>query len=251
MKKTLSWALLLVMGAICFGCSSDPATTNSTAGTGAAGVGTAGVGAAGVGAAGAGTAGVGAAGVDSAGVGTAGVGSAGTAAAGTGAAGTDAAGTGAMDAGADASTGDETALTGTLGDLGAVMPTVSSIVIQNSGETLIYLSSAPITCDTVLQNPWLSTVAMGSQIVEIVVPSAKATPGTVGVGFLNGGGEVNYAQGGRSSSYEESAASGSITFTSCMPMGDCDGTITATYSNPTGDVMGSFHATFCPGGQGY
>ncbi len=139
-------------------------------------------------------------------------------------------------------------LTGTLGALGALQPTVSSLVISNSGETLIYMSSAPITCELLTMSRWLGSVATGSQVVEIVVPSNRAS-GTVPV--EDGGAEVNYAPGGMSSAYEETAASGSVTFTTSMPNGVVEGSVMATYANPTGDVSGTFHAEFCAGGQGY
>ena len=122
-------------------------------------------------------------------------------------------------------------------------------MISNSGETLIYMSSAPLTCAQIMVSRWLGSVASGAQVVEIVVPSTKMT-GTVPVAAF-GSAEVNYAPGGMSSSYEKNAASGSVTFTSCVASGPCDGTVTATYANPTGNVMGTFHAEFCAGGQGY
>lgn len=144
--------------------------------------------------------------------------------------------------------GSTTNLSGTLGALGAVQPTVSSFVIANSGETLIYMSSAPITCDLLTMSRWLGSVATGSQVVEIVVPSNRAS-GTVPV--EDGGAEVNYAPGGMSSAYEKNAASGSVTFTTSVPNGVVEGSVTATYANPTGNVSGTFHAEFCAGGQGY
>ena len=126
-------------------------------------------------------------------------------------------------------------------------PTVSSLVISNSGERLVYLSSAPITCDTLSVSRWLGSIDANAQVVEIVVKSSFAT-GTVAVGK---GAEVNYAKGGRSSSYEQAAATGSVTFTINDPTGVAEGTVMATYASPTGDVSGSFHAEFCAGGQGY
>jgi hypothetical protein len=143
--------------------------------------------------------------------------------------------------------GSATSLTGTLGSLGAVQPTVSSLVISNSGETLIYLSSAPIDCEMLTMSRWLGSTPSGSQVVEIVVPSSQAR-GTVSV---EEDAEVNYAPGGMSSAYEKAAASGSVTFTTSVPNGLVEGSVTATYSNPTGNVSGTFHAEFCAGGQGY
>lgn len=139
-----------------------------------------------------------------------------------------------------------TSLSGTLGDLGAVQPIVSSLVILNSGERLVYLSTAPITCDTLAVSRWLGSTPADAQVVEIVVKSTVTT-GTLPVGKA----EVNYAKGGRSSAYEQTAATGSVTFAINEPMGVAEGTVTATFVNPTGTVMGAFHAEFCDGGQGY
>jgi hypothetical protein len=122
-------------------------------------------------------------------------------------------------------------------------------VISNSGETLIYMSSVPITCQMLTMSRWLGSTPAGGQMVEIVVPSSRMS-GTVPVAAF-GAAEVNWAPTGGSSAYEQIAASGSVTFTSCVANGPCSGTVTATYANPTGNVMGSFHAEFCAGGQGY
>lgn len=109
------------------------------------------------------------------------------------------------------------------------------------------MSSAPITCAQLTTSRWLGSVAAGSQVVEIVVP-AGTTTGTIQVAD---GAEVNYAPGGMSSAYEESAVSGSVTFTTLTPNGVVEGSVTASYTNPTGNVSGTFHAEFCAGGQGY
>jgi hypothetical protein len=157
------------------------------------------------------------------------------------------------DAGAeddDAETPDTsvTDLTGVLGALGDVQPIVSSFVISNSGETLIYLSSATLTCDVLMKEGgrWLPTLETGTQVVEIVV---KGTPklGTVSVDHV----EINYAPGGKSSSYEKNAHAGQVTFTMSKVNGPVEGTVSATYTNPKGNVEGTFHAEFCPGGQEY
>ncbi|HVZ36237.1 MAG TPA: hypothetical protein VG963_27605 [Polyangiaceae bacterium] len=154
---------------------------------------------------------------------------------------------GAM-AGVDAGAVDTsiTKLSGTLGALGAVMPTVSSIVIANSGEVLVYMASAPLTCAMMQESRWLGSLPAGSQVVEIVV-KAPVKVGTVQVDP----GEVNYAPGGMSSAYEKNAASGSITFVKAETNGPVEGTVTATYNNPAGTVSGPFHAEFCAGGQQY
>jgi hypothetical protein len=139
-------------------------------------------------------------------------------------------------------------LTGTLGALGAVKPTVNAWVISNSGETLIYLSSAPLTCMMMqtMGAPWLSSVMQGAQVIEIVVKGAPMVK-TYPVGVLQG--EVNYAQGGRSSSYEVNATGGSITFTKAMANGPVEGMVMATYA--MGSLMGTFHAEFCAMGSQY
>ncbi len=151
-------------------------------------------------------------------------------------------------AGAPAADGT-TSLSGTLGDLGPVASTTTSLMITNSGETLIYLSSAPITCDMLKTSRWLGSVDASAQVVEIVFKS------TAKVGALTIGppdeAEVNYAKGGRSSAYEKTASSGTVTLTTYTPQGPAEGTIEAKYANPTGSVSGRFHAEFCDGGQGY
>jgi hypothetical protein len=140
-------------------------------------------------------------------------------------------------------TGSTTALTGTLGALGAVKPTVSSWVISNSGETRIYLTSALLTCEQLKVSRWLGTFTTDAQVVEIVVR------GNAPVGKASNP-EVNFAAGGKSSAYETAAATATVTFTKSEAMGVIEGTVSATY-RPSGDVMGTFHAEFCAGGQGY
>ncbi|HVW24932.1 MAG TPA: hypothetical protein VHC69_06150 [Polyangiaceae bacterium] len=177
-----------------------------------------------------------------AGNGGAGVGGASGGGAGAGGSGGGSANGGASGAGG-ATSGGSASLTGTLGSLGAVKPIVNAWVISNSGETLIYLSSAPLSC-MMMQTMgvgWLPMLPAGSQVVEMVVkgtPTAKTYP----VGFVQG--EVNYAPGGMSSSYETNASSGSITLTMASANGPVEGSVMATY--PMGSVMGTFHAEFCP-----
>jgi len=137
-----------------------------------------------------------------------------------------------------------TALTGTLGTSGAVQPIVSSHVISNSGETLIYMTTAPTTCDDLMTSRWLGSVTPGAQVIEIVVSG----PAKVGPGNKT---EVNWAIGGRSSSYEQNAKTANVTFTSAAAMGVVEGTVMATYENPPGSLSGHFHAEFCPNGQDY
>jgi hypothetical protein len=135
-----------------------------------------------------------------------------------------------------------TTLTGTLGALGPILPIVSSKVISNSGETLIYMTTAPLTCEQLMVSRWLGGFTMDAQVVEIVVSGpAKLGPAKSP--------EVNYAAGGKSSSYEKGAKTSGVTFTKSEPMGVVEGTVMATYA--TGELTGTFHAEFCPGGQDY
>ena len=136
-----------------------------------------------------------------------------------------------------------TSLSGTLPSLGAVQPTVSSLWISNSGETLVYLSSAPITCDQLTVSRWLGSTTAGSQVVELVVKGAPQV-----ADYPVPPGEVNCAQGGKSSAYEMNADSGKISFTKTDPP-VLEGTVMATYGSNS--VSGTFHAEFCSGGQNY
>ena len=99
-------------------------------------------------------------------------------------------------------------LTGTLGDLGDLGPIVSANVIEYSGETITYLSTVDLPCTAMAESRWLGNLDASGQIIEIVYKSA--TDGTHfevdGTGLL----EVHYAKGGRSSSYEESAYTGTV-----------------------------------------
>lgn len=140
--------------------------------------------------------------------------------------------------------GIDTALSGSVGDLGAAKPTVSSLMISNSGETLIYMSSAEITCKQLQESRWLGGTPAGSQIVEIVFSGAPEV-GTIDVPP----GEVNVAPGGKSSSYETTADSGQIDVTAFEVDSLIEGTLTAAYGRNT--LSGQFHATFCANGQGY
>lgn len=157
----------------------------------------------------------------------------------------------ACDSGADEEDFGETStlLSGHLGELGDLKPTVSSLVIENSGEVLIYMSSSTLTCAELMVSRWLGGVAAGAQVVEIVVPSERAVA-DVAVDVEPGGAEVNYALGGRSSAYEKSAIGGHVTFTKTLP-GTVEGTFTATYAADADSVKGRFQAAFCAGGQGY
>lgn len=141
--------------------------------------------------------------------------------------------------------GTPTKLSGSLGALGEVKPTVTSLVISNSGETIVYMTSAPITCETLKVSRWLGGITPGAQVIEIVT---KGPPklGTVDVPPN----EVNFAEGGRSSASETLADSGSVTYTVAEANGVVEGTVTASYPGGS-QLQGNFRATFCAGGQGY
>lgn len=140
-------------------------------------------------------------------------------------------------------------LTGTLGDLGAVQPIVAGQVIEYSGETITYLSTVDLACSDMAESRWLGNLDPDAQIVEIVYKS-DTTSTELEVGGT-GSLEVNYAKGGRSSAYEESAVSGTVSLTSHTAGGPIAGYVNATYSDPSGEVYGPFQADFCEGGQQY
>jgi hypothetical protein len=146
--------------------------------------------------------------------------------------------------GPDATLGPGTSITGTIGSLGVAQPTLSSLMISNSGETLIYLSSGALTCDQLTVSRWLGGTAAGTQVVELVFH------GTAKVGLLAvPPAEVNAAAGGKSSANEISADSGAISLEQADPTGMVAGSFNAKYGS--NKVSGTFHATFCPNGQGY
>lgn len=138
----------------------------------------------------------------------------------------------------------KTDLQGRLGDLGDVKPMVSSLMISNSGETLVYMSTEPLSCAGLTISRWLGQVPPDAQVVEIVI-KGDPTEKTYDVPP----GEINYAKGGRSSAYEVVADSGQITFVTAKPGELVEGEIDAHYGDD--EVKGTFHATFCDGGQGY
>lgn len=139
-------------------------------------------------------------------------------------------------------------LTGMLGALGAVQPIKAGWATTNGLETLIYLSSAQLTCAQMMTKgvKWLSTLPAGTQVIEIVV-RGTAMVGTTPVGTLQG--EVNYAEGSKSSSTETTAMSGSIMFTKAEAKKVFEGEVMATYAK--GSLMGKFHADWCEGGTEY
>jgi hypothetical protein len=162
----------------------------------------------------------------------------------------DAGGTNADASSADAGSAEAgstgaTSLTGTYGSLGPVKPVVSSLWINTGLETILYLSSAPLTCAEVMTpgGRWLLMVPSDAQVLEIVM-RGKAKVGTLAIP----GAEANYAQGSKSSATEKGASSGSLMITKAEATGVIEGSVMATYSGG-GSVMGTFHAEYCSGGQ--
>lgn len=132
--------------------------------------------------------------------------------------------------------GGGTTLTGTLGSLGPAQTPVNCWVTSNFlGETLIYITTAPLTCQA-MAGSWLGTLPTDSQVVELVV-SGGAT-----VGMTSG--EVNYVQGGTSSVFEQ-AGNGTITFTTVNAMMEYDGTFSGN------GIMGTLQCMWCQGGTEY
>jgi hypothetical protein len=129
---------------------------------------------------------------------------------------------------------------------------MAGFAITNSLETLVYLSTAPLTCAQMMTMGmgWLPKQPAGSQVMEVVyTANPSTTTYTIGSGpAAVGGGEVNMAEGGKSSSGEVTATAGSITLTKTMPRGVQEGKldITAPFM-----VSGTFHAEWCEGGSEY
>ena len=155
-----------------------------------------------------------------------------------------------LDAGTVSSDGgspsDPSKVTGTLSTLGAAQPIVSSYVISNRGETLIYLTTSPITCTTLQASRWSGSTAAGSQIIEFVMQGAPTVGQTVAVPP----GEVNYVPGAMSSANEMSASSGSFMFTRADHNGTVQGYVTAAFDDGT-HISGTFNAEFCANGMNY
>lgn len=152
---------------------------------------------------------------------------------------------------ADGTGGDDTAteLTGTLGELGPLNPIVAGRVVEYSGETITYLSTVPLACEAMVASRWLLALDADAQIVEIVFAS-DTTDTDLEIGGP-GNLEVHYAKGGRSSSYEETADSGTVTLIEHNSGGPIAGTLDATFTSPAGSLNGPFEAEFCLGGQEY
>jgi hypothetical protein len=105
------------------------------------------------------------------------------------------------------------------------------------------MSSTTITCDQLKVSRWLGSTTAGAQFVEIVIKGAPKLSD-----YPVPPGEVNYAQGGKSSSYETNADSGKISFTKADAQ-VVEGSVMATYG--TKSISGTFHAEFCANGQGF
>jgi hypothetical protein len=142
-------------------------------------------------------------------------------------------------------------ITGTLGTLGPVQPLIAGWATTNGLETLVYLSSAPLTCAQMMTRgvKWLSTLPAHTQVIEIVVGNPSAVKSyAIGSSAAFGGGEVNYAEGSKSSSTEVTGKAGTIMFTTATAKGVQEGTI-----NVSAPFMasGTFHAEWCEGGTEY
>src|SRR5262245_57294552 len=105
----------------------------------------------------------------------------------SGAGGAAGAGMGGSGGGGGMAAGNGSQLTGTLGALGPVEPILNGWATTNGLETLIYLTTAPLTCAQMMTmgTPWLRSLPAGSQVIEIVV-RGMAMVGTTNVGFLQG-----------------------------------------------------------------
>jgi hypothetical protein len=270
MVERFHCGLMLVLCAGAMACGSNPSSPAGAAGTGSAP--TAGhlASVAGVGSASAGTSappigpggaagstgsagtssGLGTAGSTAAGSGGSSPAGAGGASAGSGGAsgsGAGGAGAGGASAGAGGSSGGTNMITGMLGALGAAKPIVNAWATTNGPETLIYLSSATLTCPDMMTMgvKWLSKLPAGTQVIELVVPGTASTK-TYNIGPLMG--EVNYAEGSKSSATEVTGKAGSLTFTKVMAKGVHEGTFMVT--SPF-TAMATFHAEWCQGGAEY
>ena len=152
--------------------------------------------------------------------------------------------------GAKAPTGGST-ITGTLGALGPAQPVMAGWATTNGLETLVYLSSSPLTCAQMMTRgvKWLSTLPAKTQVIEIVVGNPSAVKSyAIGSSAAFGGGEVNYAEGSKSSSTEVTGKAGTIMFTTATAKGVQEGMINVTAPFM---VSGTFHAEWCEGGTEY
>jgi hypothetical protein len=275
MVERFHCGLMLVLCAGAFACGSD-APSRGAAGTGstptaghtssAAGVGSSSAGTgvftqppvvstagsngsagtnSGLGAAGSAAAGSGGSAASSAGAGGSHAGTG--ASAGSGGASAGAGGSSAGTGGAGGSGGGTNTISGTLGALGAAKPIMNAWATTNGPETLIYFSSAPLSCADMMTMgvKWLSKLPAGTQVIEVVVPGAASVK-TYMIGTLMG--EVNYAEGSKSSATEVTGKAGSITFTKAMAKGVHEGSFMVTSPFM---VTATFHAEWCQGGAEY
>jgi hypothetical protein len=171
----------------------------------------------------------------------------GGASAGSGGSSAGAGGSSAGTGGAGGSSGGTNTITGTLGALGAAKPIMNAWATTNGPETLIYLSSAPLSCPDMMTMgvKWLSKLPAGTQVIELVVPGTASTK-MYSIGPLMG--EVNYAEGSKSSATEVTGKAGSLTFTKVMAKGVHEGSFMVT--SPF-TAMATFHAEWCQGGTEY
>jgi len=154
---------------------------------------------------------------------------------------------GSSSAGSSAA-GGSSSITGTLGALGAVKPIMNGWATTNGLETLVYLSTSPLTCAQMMTQGvrWLGTLPAGTQVIEIVVGNPSSTKTyTIGTPAALGGGEVNYAEGSKSSASEVTGKTGSITFTTATAKGVQEGMISVSAPFM---ASGNFHAEWCEGG---
>src|SRR5712671_1782767 len=95
-----------------------------------------------------------------------------------------------------------------LGLLGPVQPVMAGWATSNGLENLIYLSTAPLTCKMMqtMGTKWLATLPAKTQVIEIVTNTSYLKEGSLNIGFPTG--EVNYAEGSKSSSTEVQGTGG-------------------------------------------
>jgi hypothetical protein len=128
---------------------------------------------------------------------------------------------------------------------------MSGWATTNRPEYLIYLSTAPLTCKMMqtMGTKWLSMLPAGSQVIEIVTNASYIKEGSLDIGFPTG--EVNYAEGSKSSSTEvqgTTGPAGGLVYTKIVPKMLYEGTVTVTAPFT---LSGSFHAEWCEGGSEY
>jgi len=121
----------------------------------------------------------------------------------------------------------------------------------NGLETLVYLSTGPLTCAMMMTQgvKWLSKLPAKSQVIEIVTGTpSSAKVYNIGTAAALGGGEVNYAEGSKSSSTEVTGKAGKVTITKGGAMAAQEGMIEVTAPFM---ASGTFRAEWCQGGTEY